>query len=405
MTMTNPVVSVIMIFHDSLRFMREAVESLRAQSFTDWELVLVDDGSTDGSTELAREIVANDPERVRYFEHESHANLGQAASRNLGLEVARGKFHLRLDSDDTFSSAEDLATEVALLEANPQSAMLYSRVELWRSWSGGRDEIVPLPLEERQYAPPEFLTRVPYIGCVGGNIMLARTDALRAVGGHDEQIRDYGEDYTVYAKLALHYPVLVDQRCLYRYRMHPNSFWHGVIAEGRVLEKEAALYRWLIDYLRHNGIGDRALMRAINRRFRAARYPALHHARHAVGQDLGWIICKTWVTVLRVIRRLGRLPTGDLVFASGISEVSRRTALLSVSLEWQSVNTERIEIRVGRHDGVRFLSGVRQGGQATGRWANDRLTFFLKDAGAANPDSRWATLDVARLRVAVSRPD
>ena len=57
--MTNPVVSVIMIFHDSLRFMREAVESLRAQSFTDWELVLVDDGSTDGSTELAREIVAN----------------------------------------------------------------------------------------------------------------------------------------------------------------------------------------------------------------------------------------------------------------------------------------------------------------------------------------------------------
>ena len=86
----RPRVSVVMIFLDERRFLAEAVASVRHQHFEDWELLLVDDGSTDGSTELARAFAAESPARIRYLEHQGHANRGMSAARNLG--VARVRF-------------------------------------------------------------------------------------------------------------------------------------------------------------------------------------------------------------------------------------------------------------------------------------------------------------------------
>ena len=82
-------VSVICIFYNAERFFREAIDSVLEQEFDDFEFLLVDDGSTDGSTAIALEYVAQHPDRVRYLEHEGHANRGMSATRNLGLAWLR----------------------------------------------------------------------------------------------------------------------------------------------------------------------------------------------------------------------------------------------------------------------------------------------------------------------------
>ena len=80
--MSSPRVSVVMIFLNEERFITEALHSVRSQTYTDWELLLIDDGSTDTSTAIARDEAARYPGTVRYFDHPGHANRGMSASRS-----------------------------------------------------------------------------------------------------------------------------------------------------------------------------------------------------------------------------------------------------------------------------------------------------------------------------------
>src|SRR6266542_3309857 len=95
-------VSVVVPFWNASAFLEEAIASVFAQTFQSWELLLIDDGSSDGSTEIAKRYAERFPGRVRYFEHERHANRGVAASRNLGVRHAKGPYIAFLDADDVW---------------------------------------------------------------------------------------------------------------------------------------------------------------------------------------------------------------------------------------------------------------------------------------------------------------
>src|SRR5205823_7019859 len=96
----EPLVTGVIIFLNGEAFLAEAIESVRAQTWLNWELLLVDDGSTDHSTAIARSYAEKFPAQIRYLEHENHANCGMSASRNLGIHNARGEFIAFLDVDD-----------------------------------------------------------------------------------------------------------------------------------------------------------------------------------------------------------------------------------------------------------------------------------------------------------------
>jgi glycosyltransferase involved in cell wall biosynthesis len=98
----KPVVSIVVIFLNAEQFIREAIESAFAQTYKCWELLLVDDGSADGSKAIAHQYAALYPERVLYLEHHDHQNRGMSASRNLGVSHARGKYIAFLDADDVW---------------------------------------------------------------------------------------------------------------------------------------------------------------------------------------------------------------------------------------------------------------------------------------------------------------
>lgn len=115
-----PTVSVLMPVYNGERYLREAIDSILAQSFSDFEFVIVDDGSTDGTGAILDGI--DDP-RLRVIANER--NMGVTKTLNVGLEAVRGRYIARIDADD-IAHPERLAEQVAFMEANPGVVLLGS---------------------------------------------------------------------------------------------------------------------------------------------------------------------------------------------------------------------------------------------------------------------------------------
>src|SRR3954447_218586 len=131
-TGSEALVSVIMIFSDAEEFFEEAIASVVAQTHSSIELLLCDDGSTDGSTATAREWARNHP-AVRYLEHPGHAHHGMSSTRNLGIAAARGHLVAFLDADDVWDS-DHLDHEVSLLQSHPEAGLVCGQAVDWHSW-------------------------------------------------------------------------------------------------------------------------------------------------------------------------------------------------------------------------------------------------------------------------------
>jgi glycosyltransferase involved in cell wall biosynthesis len=111
----RPLVSIISTFLNEEKFIKEAIESVFAQTYDNWELILVDDGSTDRSTEIALQYGRDYPNKILYIEHEGHQNHGQPASRNLGIRHAKSEYISFLDADDVLLPHK-LERQLAIIE-------------------------------------------------------------------------------------------------------------------------------------------------------------------------------------------------------------------------------------------------------------------------------------------------
>ena len=115
---SSPLVSVVLPVRNAAGTIARAVASVRAQTFSDWELIVVDDGSTDGTREILRDLARDEP-RMKLVEQ---AATGVAAAANAGATAARGEFIARMDADDE-SHPERLAAQVAFLRATENRAI------------------------------------------------------------------------------------------------------------------------------------------------------------------------------------------------------------------------------------------------------------------------------------------
>jgi glycosyltransferase involved in cell wall biosynthesis len=104
-------------------FIQDAIESVLCQTYSNWELIFVDDGSSDASTKIALRYVQLYPDQMRYFEYEEHQNGGMSASRNLGIWRSQGEYVAFLDADDVYLS-QKLEEETALLAAQPAASIV-----------------------------------------------------------------------------------------------------------------------------------------------------------------------------------------------------------------------------------------------------------------------------------------
>ena len=227
--MTTPRVSIVLATHDGARFLPEALASVQAQTFGDWELVLVDDGSTDDTPAIVARAAA-DP-RVRPL---AGPRRERCAARNRGIAEARAAFVAFLDADDAWAP-EKLARQVAALDAEPAAALCYTIARYVDAT--GR------PLAVRR--PPEPLAGRIFPALVRANRMIlssvvVRRTALDAAGGFDETMPTIGcEDWDLWLRIARRAPVAVVAEELTRYRVHgANTAEPQVLAGGLwVLDK------------------------------------------------------------------------------------------------------------------------------------------------------------------------
>lgn len=279
----KPIVSCIIIFLNTGEYLVESIDSVLAQTYDNWELLLVDDGSTDESSAIAQSYACKHPDKIFYLEHEGHQNRGKNVSRNLGVARARGSYVALLDADDVWLP-EKLAEQVILMESMPQAGMLYGLTQLWVSWAGSEGEengdsffelgVVPDTLIQ----PPQLLYHLlegwaqSPTTC---NAIIRRT-VFDEIGNFDEAYHGIAEDLIFFAKVELAYPVFVASNVWARYRQHPNSsmaqhFKAG--AQDRSLHYSARLefLKWIENYLCEQDYQDTTVWKFLLGRQKAAK--------------------------------------------------------------------------------------------------------------------------------------
>jgi len=252
--MADPMVSAIIIVFNGAEFLRDAIDSIVGQTLGDWELIVVDDGSTDASAAIAQEYIVARPRQIRLVRHKDGRNHGMSAARNLGIAAASGKYIGFLDADDEWLPNK-LFEQVALLEADPALGMIYGRTTIWYSWQSqpsDRDFHYDLGVVPgRAYHPPhlfESLLLNVYQTPTTCNALFSRHVALQ-VGGFDNAFKGMFEDQVFFAKVMMTAPVFVSDAVWAKYRQHAKSA--SAVSQNTGADEAARLrfLRWTVKYL------------------------------------------------------------------------------------------------------------------------------------------------------------
>lgn len=295
--MAMPLVSVVLIFFNAEAFICEAVESVLAQTVSDLELILVDDGSSDGSTAIARDY-AEYHSRIHYIDHPGHENCGMSASRNLGARSGTAPFLAFIDADDVWQP-DKLAEQLAILEANPEAALVCGALLYWSSWQGAEaansDRLVLTGnMADRLLHPPEAaMTLYPLGSTPGAGVdFLVRRTAFEAVGGFENCFRGLYEDQAFLLKIYLRHPVFISGRPWIMYRQHGTS--SVAISARHYLRIRMTFLNWFGDYI-SDGNFDEAIRGAL----RNARRSVYREQAKALLKPLGLIkrYAKRWFKV------------------------------------------------------------------------------------------------------------
>lgn len=209
---TAPLISVVMPAYNVEQYIGEAIESILGQSFGDFELMIVDDGSTDATPDIIRSYAKSD-HRIHHIFHTR--NLGPSAAFNSGLASARGTYIARMDSDD-ITLPSRLEMQVYFLQSHPEVGIV-----------GGAMILVDEnnhPIGQRHYWTDDEAIRKHiffYSPFCSGSIMI-RKSIIEAIGGYDVHCL-LAEDYDFYLRLGLITRFANLHETVYRYRVRSGS--------------------------------------------------------------------------------------------------------------------------------------------------------------------------------------
>jgi glycosyltransferase involved in cell wall biosynthesis len=288
-----PEVSVVIATYNRAPMLGEAIQSVSEQTYPEYEVIVVDDGSTDNT----REVVSAFPGKVRYVFQQ---NRGRSAARNHGIGLAQGRYVAFLDSDDMFAPHK-LAVQVSRLNQDPEAGMVYSAA---------------LNIDERGKEIP-FVYEASASGWIYREVafyvpltitlptVMIRTEVLRQVGGFDESM-DRFEDTDMWRRVAKRYPIIGVAEPLSTLRTH----------SGNTLQDPARVFKQISYYVRKVVNEDREFGPIFIRRGAARLYGhygcavALHPKWRTVGRTFLLQSLKYWPLDARVYLHLANSCLG-----------------------------------------------------------------------------------------------
>lgn len=247
------------------RFLPEAVQSVLAQTYTEWELIIVDDGSRPDEFAVALAQINRQPERIRVFAGGAEAT-GSSATRNRGIQEARGEYLALLDADDIWLP-EKLAHQVDLMDSSREVAMTFAPVRYFLEGEGEEKEYDQpfAPLQPGMYFPPKvlpiFIRHPEVYPCPTATLI--RMKAIRMVGGFEERFRKIRTDLAAWTKLSSRYPVFADDVIVARYRQHAGSAVAESKRLGMAFAYDRAYFHWALQYIENLPAGVRSELEPI----------------------------------------------------------------------------------------------------------------------------------------------
>ncbi len=244
----KPTISVVMPGYNAERFLKEAIDSVLAQTFTNFELIFINDGSTDSTESIVKSI--NDP-RIVYLDNGE--NKGLAYSFNVGIKIARGEFIARMDADD-ICVKNRFAKQVAFLNSHPKVGVVGSSI---------------IVIDENNRAIKTLKRDRDHINIKWSSLfstpmyhptVMARTEILKN-NLYDESLSN-SEDYELWSRLLFttdtHFANMDEP--LLRYRIFPNSFTRTLNLDKRAISAHNTITN-IKRYVALSGKAEKTLIR------------------------------------------------------------------------------------------------------------------------------------------------
>jgi hypothetical protein len=233
-------ISVVMSVFNGQAFLADAVESILGQSFDDFEFVIIDDGSTDQTSEILRRYVAQDA-RIRIHRHD---NMGRTQSLNVGIRIASGKYIARMDADD-ISLPNRFQEQFSFMEGHPDVGLLGGAFQLI-SEDGSVLDAIRCPTQDSEI---RSAMRIENPVCHPAAFL--RKDLVLAVGGYRKPFVE-SEDYDLWLRISERSQLANLETCVLQYRIHPGQ----VSIKSMRHQRECGLAARAAAALRSQGLPD-----------------------------------------------------------------------------------------------------------------------------------------------------
>jgi len=208
-----PKVSVIIPVYNCEKYIAQTLDSVFSQSLQDFEVIVVNDGSTDRT----EEVLSKYRQRITHLQND---HRGPASSRNRGLDVARGSHIAFLDADDLWHPAK-LEKQLAFAEKHPEYGIITTD-------AANFDETGILDVSTaafHKFIPSgDVLEHLLFDNWIGTSCAMIRRACFEKVGGFDEERFVWGEDWIMWMRVAAEYPVYFIDEVLVQYRMHSQGY-------------------------------------------------------------------------------------------------------------------------------------------------------------------------------------
>ena len=286
--MSRPRVTFVVTCCNYGRFLAQALDSLVAQTLTDWEAIVIDEASTDETQEVLARYV--DDGRIRVVTHVQRA--GNIRSYNEGLDQAAGRYVGILSADDYLLRDDALERQVAVFESDPRVGLVYSAHSIVQDGSPVRD-VVPWPFSAVRPGVEEF-RKLMWGNYVLHSGALLRREVERELGPYDLALTHTG-DWDMWLRAAARHPVGYVAEPLYAYRIHGTNMFHRGMPPWRETDQVVAAVERAFAHLPPGAPPDIWAARGGVRSHALLQTPwwDLHHGRRG----------RTWQGFLYALRR------------------------------------------------------------------------------------------------------